>query len=94
MSTVPRPSGASNPSAEAALRDLLDAVHDALNVPLDAFDTMDARDDLIVRRASAARIAIDSFRSYWRDPVRVAEWLRETVAEHAPLPAGTEGGTR
>ncbi|MFL1431156.1 MULTISPECIES: hypothetical protein [unclassified Nocardiopsis] len=68
------------------LYSLLEAVHDALDVPWDACGTQDARDDLIVRRSITVRVAIDSLRRYQRDPVKVAVWLRKHVAENMPIP--------
>jgi gamma-glutamyl:cysteine ligase YbdK (ATP-grasp superfamily) len=88
VSTVPRPERPAQPTEADALRDLLDAVAEALTVPLDACPTMADRHALLAERATAARIAAAGETVAHTDPGARADWLRSYVAEYAPIPAG------
>ncbi|MDE3724442.1 hypothetical protein PWG71_23870 [Nocardiopsis sp. N85] len=73
-----------NPAQETAgLRALLDAVHDALDVPAGACPTMAETRELTRDRVQAVKVAIGDP----GDPAERAVWLRRYVAEHMPLPA-------
>lgn len=81
--TVPRPATTPDPTAE--LRALLAAIGDVLDVPLDG-DRQAAyrltRERAVVVRA-VARACADGI-----TPTDPAQWLRNVVAEHAPVAEG------
>lgn len=87
MSTVPRPTGASQPSEAGQLRELLAAIADALDVPLG--DDHDAARQLTRDRAIIVK-HIASVCAEGDAPADPARWLRSSVATISPAPQAPE----
>ncbi|MFE2547698.1 hypothetical protein ACFXGI_03980 [Streptomyces sp. NPDC059355] len=87
-----------NERTEAAHADLLDAIVEALNVPLPSIADADERlyYRLLARRALAVRIVIATNRVVSRDPQLAADAIRVQTAEdpvtYALFKAAKDGG--
>ncbi|MEU4355691.1 hypothetical protein [Streptomyces virginiae] len=68
---------------EAAHADLLNAIAEALNLPLPSIAAADERDyhRLLERRALAVRITLEANRAVSRDPRLAADAIRIRIAE-------------
>ncbi|WP_160051410.1 hypothetical protein [Nocardiopsis sp. FR26] len=90
MSTVPRSERPAEPSEADQLRALLAAVAEALDVPVDAGASRADRDRAVSSRATVVT-AVARMCSGPVMPTNPAAWLRELVAEYAPIPEVVPG---
>ena len=81
MTTVSRAARTPEPSEADALRALLAAVADILDVPVDAGDTIADRRHIVSDRATIARIAARTVTEAAVSPTTAAAWMREELAK-------------